>query len=643
MRYVLILFFLLASWTITAQSPKTHKVQQGETIEEIAKLYLVSPYDIYALNPDALQDFKPNMVLVIPNSRVKNEPQPEETKQVIGYRNHRVKRKETLYSISKDYDVSIDDIKKYNERLYSEQLKKGDRIRIPRFKTIVSEVTYNNTIKKYAVRPKEGKWRVAYKFGISVPELEALNPGMNEVLQPGDLLNVPNIATNEEKLFDAAYNYYEVQPKEGFYRLEIKLGLTQQQLEELNPELLGDGLKAGMILKVPLETETSLSESDSPKIDLTNELINTSEKRIAVLLPFQLHKIDTDSIGETKDMMKSDRVLGLTLDFHAGMLMALDSASRLGISTKLDVFDTKYQISEVTTLANKTDFSSYDAVIGPLSTRNFDRLASICQYDSVAVISPFSKPGKLYENTVQTRPKDEFMAKQVVSHIKKDSLIDKIVIIADRSHKAVSDNLKKQFPAAKQVFSNLNEDKQDAYFIVPQDLEEVFVEGRNMVFLETKNPAFASNVISMLNGIVFIDEETEEALDITIELTTTNHNRAFETEDVDNNHLSKLKFVYASINKYLPSQEPNSFVKAYKKRYGVNPSKYAIRGFDLMLDVLLRLASSEGKLIKNLDASIATEYNENKFSYMQDAFGGFVNQSGYIIQYQDLEIIEVGQ
>ena len=65
MRHVLILFFLLSSLTITAQSPKTHKVQQGETIEEIAKLYLVSPYDIYALNPDALQDFKPNMVLVL--------------------------------------------------------------------------------------------------------------------------------------------------------------------------------------------------------------------------------------------------------------------------------------------------------------------------------------------------------------------------------------------------------------------------------------------------------------------------------------------------------------------------------------------------------------------------------------------------
>ena len=174
-----------------AQNSKTHKVQKGETIEDIAKLYLVSPYDIYALNPDALNTFEPEMVLLIPNSRVKNEPIAEESKEVIGYRTHKVKRKETLYSISKDYGVSIEDLKKYNERLYSEGLKKGDRIRVPRFKTVVSEVTYNNTLKKYAVRPKEGKWRVAYKFGITVEELQALNPQMNEVLQPGDVLTRP--------------------------------------------------------------------------------------------------------------------------------------------------------------------------------------------------------------------------------------------------------------------------------------------------------------------------------------------------------------------------------------------------------------------------------------------------------------------
>jgi LysM repeat protein len=638
MRYFLTLCLLLALAFASAQTLKTHKVQENETIEAIATSYLVSPYDLYALNPDAMTDFKPGMVLIIPNSKVKNEPLPEETKEVIGFRTHKVKRKETLYSISKDYDLSIDDLKKYNERLYSEQLKKGDKIRIPRFKTIVNQVSYDNTLKKYAVRPKEGKWRVAYKFGITVPELEALNPDIKEVLQPGDLLNVPNIATNEEKIYDDAFNYYEVQPKEGFYRLEIKLGLDQQALEALNPELLEGGLKAGMILKVPSDTNATIQENNAETVDLRSRLMNFSEKKLAVLLPFQLHKIDTDSIGETKEFMKTDRVLSITLDFYAGMLLALDSAKQLGISTKLDVYDTERQISRVTALAKEHDFSKYDAVIGPLITRNFDRLAAQYQNDSVAIISPFSKPTKLYPNTVQTLPQDDFLAKKIIKHIKKDTLIEQIVIIADRSHREVSNNLKKEFPAARQIFSNLNRDEQDAFFIVPQDLEEVFVEGRNLVFLETDNSAFASNVISMLNGMVFMDEETEETLDIQVELATTNHNRAFETEDVDNNHLSKLKFVYASTNKFVTPNQNNSFIEAYRKLYKVNPSKYAIRGFDLTLDILLRLASSDNNLIQSLATNLETEYTENKFSYLPDPFGGLVNQTAYIVQYQDLEI-----
>lgn len=641
MKNIILIGLLVVSMVANAQSPITHKVQEGETIEDIARQYLVSPYDIYALNPDALQGFAPQMVLVIPNSKVKNQPLPEEMKEVIGYRNHKVKRKETLYSISKDYNISVEDIKKYNERLYAEALKKGDKIRIPRFKIIVNEATYNNTLKKYAVRPREGKWRVAYKFGISVQDLQALNPEMNEVLQPGDLLNVPNIATNEEKTVDAAYNYYEVQPKEGYYRLGIKLGITQAELETLNPELLDGGLKAGMILKVPLNTDTVIEKAAMPTVNLTESIIDYSEQNIAVLLPFQLHRIDTDSIGETKELIKTNRTLSITLDFHAGILMALDSAKQLGISTRLDVFDTKGRISEVSQLVKDNKFSQYDAIIGPLSTKNFDRFASATQYDSVPVISPFSKPGQLYKNTVQTRPKADYLATKVINFIKNDTLIDKVIIIADRSHKAVSNQIKKEFPEAQQVFSNLNQEEQDAFFIVPDDIVEVFVEGRNMVFLETDNPAFASNVISMLNGMVFIDKETEEQLEVDIELVTTNHNRAFETADVDNSHLSNLKFTYASVNKFLGSEESNGFVAAYKTTYGVKPSKYAVRGFDLTLDLILRLANSDKNLLTYLESTYETEYTENKFAYVKDAFGGFVNQTAYMVQYQNLEIITI--
>ena len=50
-KFLSLLFFVLA-FNLFAQNYKTHRVEKGETIESIAKQYLVTPFDIYALNPD---------------------------------------------------------------------------------------------------------------------------------------------------------------------------------------------------------------------------------------------------------------------------------------------------------------------------------------------------------------------------------------------------------------------------------------------------------------------------------------------------------------------------------------------------------------------------------------------------------------
>ena len=183
-------------------------------------------------------------------------------------------------------------------------------------------------------------------------------------------------------LLSEELNYYEVQPKEGFYRLRVKLGLSQKEIENLNPGLVESGLKNGMVLRLPKDVEIASSDidKDATTTDLRDNIVNTSTKRLAVLLPFKLHKIDLDSVAEAKAMMKSDRVLSIALDFHSGILMALDSAKSLGISTNLKVFDTQNRTSEVASIAGREDFSNYDVVIGPMMIKNFDRFASDIMY-----------------------------------------------------------------------------------------------------------------------------------------------------------------------------------------------------------------------------------------------------------------------
>ena len=630
-KFILICVITLScSWLANAQKFKTHTVKQGETVESIAKKYQVTASDIYTLNPDAKKLLTLDSVLIIPNASSVASGIATETRELVGYESHKVKRKETLYSISKEYNIEIEDIKKHNKSLYSENLRKGDQIRIPKYKTIASKVTPNNAIKTYKVQPKEGKWGVAYKFGISVAELETLNPNMSEVLQPGEMLNVPN--TNDEKIIDDNFNYYTVQKSEGYYRLKVKLGLTQEQLEKLNPELKIDGLKDGMVLKVPQNVTVGEVIAKVEGTNLTSKLKNLKTKQIAVMLPFRLNRVDTDSVQAAKSLIKGDRRLSVSLDFHSGVLKTVDSAKQLGISTKLKVFDTGDQLAEVSKILNSNDFSKYDAVIGPLMVNNLDRVARALEKDRIPVISPITKPTQLFENVFQTIPEPEILEKAMIQFVKDDLLRRNVVIIADNSHTLMSNRLKSEFGNARQIFSRKNKEGRDAYYIQAADLGGAFVAGKNYVFLETANEALVSNVTSMLNGL---SNKTQEII-----LVTTSKTDAFEGLNVSNFHLANLKFHYPSTNKSLNSDQPDSFVKSYKKKYGVEPNKFAARGFDLTLDILLRLASDDD-LYKASNNSVETQYTENKFRYSKKPNGGYYNEAVFILKYtSDLTIEE---
>ncbi len=617
-----------------AQNFKTHKVKQGETIESIAKRYQVSTQDIYGLNPDAKKGIKTNAVLIIPNSKSLN-PAPQATieRELVGFKQHKVKRKETLYSLAKEYDVEEAEIKKHNTFLYANNLRKGEDLKIPVYKKVFTVSKPESTTKKYTVLPKEGKWRIAYKFGITIDQLEALNPDMSEVLNVGDQINVPNINQKEENAIDEAYSYYKVLPKEGFYRLKLKLGVEQEQLEILNPGLKESGLKEGMILKIPYNaTVGETSNTELQEIDLTNRIKSFNTKHLVIMLPFQLNKVDADSIQDAKKELATNPFLSMSMDFHSGALMALDSLKKLGVNLKVDVYDTKNLLNEVSNILNSNEFGDVDAVIGPFMQNNIEKVASNLKAYNVPVISPITKNVTLTENVFQSRPSESLLYDKIVNFVKKDSTKQHVIIVSDTKHTKVSNNLKRTFMSASQVFSRKNKKEEDAFYILDQDLLAALKSGKNIVFLESDNPGFVSNVTSKLNSMKNRERN--------IVLVTTNMNAAFEDDEVSNYHLSHLEFHFPTISKSYNEDDNNSFVKAYEKRYGITPNKVAVRGFDLTMDVVLRLVSSEDLYLSVNEAPV-TEYVENKFAYKKKFLGGYYNDTVYLVKYQDLKIVEV--
>ena len=640
-KFVFVFGIVAFSYFGYAQNLKMHTVQAGESVKTIASFYKITVADIYALNPDAKSDFSVDMVLIIPEAFLHQSNSTSTTKELVSYKVHRVRRKETLFSIAQKYDLTVEDIKAHNKELYSKNLRSGNKIYIPKFKLIPKPSV--NIIQKYTVLAKEGKWRIAYKFGISVPELEALNPNMGLYPQAGEILNVPNIAESEEKTIqDKQFSYYTVKAKEGFYRLEKKLGLTKVQLEALNPELSQLGLNLGMVLKIPKTSVQNIASEFFPAINLADSLVNFSTKNIALLLPFKAKSIDFDSLKLSKEQLKRDGYINISTDFYAGVVMAIDSAKRLGISTKLNVFDTNASPLDLKTHLLQTDLSNFDAILGPITPQNLELTAKYAKKDNVPVVSPFVKTKAVHSNLFQTLPDENWMRTKMINYVKSDTIPHNTLIIYDAKNIATAKYLKASLPDAALLTSENNEDGSEQFYLMLDAVQPVLLPGRTIVFLESNNEGFVSNVTSMLNAmngitILLDEEENETEIDREIILMTTSKNRAFDGVNVSNYDLSNLNFQYPSVN--FNSQISEDFEQKYITQFGTFPNKYAIRGFDLTMDILLRLSKYGTLYTQNFN--FQTAYLENKFQYFSQPYGGYKNEAGYILKYEDLHIIKI--
>ena len=181
--------------------------------------------------------------------------QAQDTAMPERFLTHKVKRQETLFSLARKYKITVAQIKKPTPMLDKVGLKRRMQLRIPVYPAVVEvaevkKTTPKDSLVSYTVPLKATKWRIAYTNGISIAKLERLNPKIKEGLQAGQVIYLPATTAPPTPVVDSLYNYYTVKPKEGYFRIAQKLGVTQATLDSLNPELPTKGLQAGMILRI---------------------------------------------------------------------------------------------------------------------------------------------------------------------------------------------------------------------------------------------------------------------------------------------------------------------------------------------------------------------------------------------------------
>lgn len=621
MKLLKVVFFVFLFSSCMAQNSqdgvKKHVVAKGETVYQIAKQYQITPFDIYSLNPDAKDGIQENTTLLIP-SKI-GEAQNNSVKTDSSNK-HKVLPKETLYSIAKMYEVSVADLKEWNEAELKDGLKVGQEI-IVSVKYApsnsgyveVKEIKTTSTVSSHVVKMQETKFGISKKYNISIEELERLNPQIVEGLEVGQILKIKEESVNENVEFKPlpTTEFYVIQPEETLYSLSKKLNISQEELTKLNPEIKL-AFKEGMVLKVPVKSVTN-----KQKVDLFATVKKDRKRNLVLLLPFNVNKIESDSLKTQKDYLKDNKFLNLTLDFYSGAIMAIDSAKVLGLPVHIKILDVESSrsSSNVAQLVANNDFSKVDAVIGPFMYSHVENTAQLLSKFKTPVISPLSKEiGLPLENLYYTIPSKESLIDKTFSYFEKKS--GNVVAVIGGKKTSTKDYLLKKYSSVK--YADFNEKG----VLNTESLKSQLVKGqKNFVILETESKELT---LYTTKALMKFKEEYDVQL-VVLELYDT-----LDFEGIAMTNLTELNMLFPSYKKEVDTDAGRIFEKEYKKKNNVNPNAYATKGFDLTFDTILRICQEDG-FVPSAKNSIS-EQVENTFNYNFKE-GRNVNDGIYIMYY----------
>ena len=517
----------------------------------------------------------------------------------------------------------------------------------------------------YTVKKGETLKIIAKRIGIKTKELMRLNPDTGRKPAPETLIIIPNngykspIANNIlDKLNDSitteaniavkdtlanTFVLHKVSKGDTFYNLTRAYNVSEEELKILNPLLDVSGLQLEMLLKIkPIEEENNI-------LIYKDTIQENPSLKLAMMLPFRAIEYDTI---EAKDIFKNNRLVNITTDIYLGASMAVDSLIKLGIDIELSVFDTGRKDTKLDSILTATDFSNTDVIIGPLYSEEVPKVA--VRSGTSVVFPVYSKKQTSFKSSkiIKTFADREVHQEGLINYIYNNYGNENILIIGDSSTTSIRNSnlikskllLHDSINEAQIIYPNLGYIRKD-YVI-----NALKAEVGNWVILATDNRVISSDVINSLISLPVEepeeeeeeeeDEEEEEESDepemqILPEDTVIKVFGIFKSSQfdrIDNNKLAKLGFTFTSDTFYEESSpEIQLFNQQYFNQNHVYPSYYATKGFDIVFDVGMRLAS--GNKLKQTFKNGTSYRLESKFDYTKDLFKTTSNKGIYILEY----------
>ncbi len=325
-----------------------HTVQPGETLYSLAKAYEVGEKVILENNPSAAGGLKTAENIKIPF--VSDIPEPKSDRKLRKtFDFHFVSKGETLYAISRQYEIPIQTIIGDNPGLDPIHLGLGERILIRR-KQIGSEDEAGT----------QAQW-------------EEYRVTLNSVADEG-------------------YSYHIVHPGETFYSLARRFGISEAELGRINGGLKPADLKAGAMIKVPGEaTEPGTGGNPSDTVSLPGDAETFADQRIEEI---EFRALRTDKplrVALLLPLAVGGEANGNYLEFYQGFLLGLDSIkSRYGYSVALDLYNTGRDSVKIRETVENPAFADVDLIVGPVYEEGLYPVIRFAEQKQIPVVSPLA-------------------------------------------------------------------------------------------------------------------------------------------------------------------------------------------------------------------------------------------------------------
>ncbi|HRZ98019.1 MAG TPA: LysM peptidoglycan-binding domain-containing protein [Paludibacter sp.] len=557
----------------------TVEVQEG--LYSISKKFGVKQSEITDLNPEASAGLKAGQVLIVPKKNVSANNVIKQTPKT-QFIEHTVLKKQTLFSISRLYNVDIDTIKKYNPQLIN-GLQVGYVLKIP---------------------------------AVEIPTEKKKNKNIFSIFKKKD--RVDDKKTSDKK--DAQnYTLHTVKPKETLYSISKLYNVEIEDIIKLNPgsEVT---LKTNTELRIPSKstgnadnnskTEINNSEqtNDKKSAESNDKQAGNKTIKIAFLLPLMLEQTKVDTSNEK------------FVDFYAGSLLAVNEAKKRGISFEIYTFDTEKSETKMGEIINNPDLKKVDLIIGPAYTNQVAMIGDFARTNKINTLIPFTS--KIYD--IDTNPY-LYQFNPGISY----------------ELKFMTDLLKSKYKKSDIIFAELSDVNisDEGFAFASQLKKELTKQNRDFKVVEITNSEstdWISSLNSIDNNLIFFNTEKYSNINPLMtelkSLSQTNDITYFKQLGwpVDDN--SKIKsFFISPFNSDLNPSDLKKYRSSFENNFnwassGSMPS-YDLLGYDLtnyFIHLLTQKGSEFSIGVNNLPTSegIQSEFKFERFA----KYSGFINK-----------------